>query len=47
MLLNMFADYAEEIISDAESGENETNITAEELKLLKEEYDLEEEKRNA
>ena len=47
MLLNMFADYAEEIISDAESGENETNITAEELKLLKEEYDLEEEKTNA
>ncbi len=43
MLLNIFADYAEEIISDAESGESETNITLKELQILKEEYDLEEE----
>ena len=43
MLLQTFVDYAEDIISDAESGESETNITAEELKILKEEYDLEEE----
>ena len=43
MLLNMFADYAEDIISEAESGETETNITAKELQILKEEYDLEEE----
>jgi hypothetical protein len=44
MLLNVFADYADELISDAESGETLTNITAEELQILKEEYDLEEEK---
>jgi len=43
MLINMFADYAEDIISEAESGETETNITAKELQILKEEYDLEEE----
>ena len=43
MLLNMFADYAEDIISEAESGESETNITLKELQILKEEYDLEEE----
>ena len=43
MLLNIFADYAEDIISDAESGESETNITLKELQILKEEYDLEEE----
>ena len=43
MLLNIFADYAEDIISEAESGESETNITLKELQILKEEYDLEEE----
>jgi hypothetical protein len=43
MLINIFAEYAEDIISEAESDETETNITAKELKLLKEEYDLEEE----
>ena len=43
MLVNMFADYAEDIIKDAESGESETNITMKELQILKEEYDLEEE----
>lgn len=43
MLIQTFVDYADEIIRDAESGETETNITAEELKILKEEYDLEEE----
>jgi hypothetical protein len=43
MLLNVFADYADELISDAESGETLTNITAKELQILKEEYDLEEE----
>jgi hypothetical protein len=47
MLLNIFADYAEEIISDAESGESETNITLKELQILKEEYDLEEETTDA
>ena len=43
MLVNMFVDYAEDIISEAESGESETNITMKELQILKEEYDLEEE----
>jgi hypothetical protein len=43
MLLNMFADYAEDIISEAESGESDVNITMKELQILKEEYDLEEE----
>ena len=43
MLLNMFADYAEDIISEAESGESNINITMKELQILKEEYDLEEE----
>ena len=43
MLLNMFADYAEDIISEAESGESDINITIKELQILKEEYDLEEE----
>ena len=43
MLLNMFAEYGEDIIKDAESGETETNITLKELEILKEEYDLEEE----
>ena len=43
MLLNMFADYAEDIISEAESGESDINITMKELQILKEEYDLEEE----
>ena len=43
MLLNMFADYAEDIISEAESGESDINITLKELQILKEEYDLEEE----
>ena len=43
MLIQLFVDYVDDIIRDAESGETETNITAEELKLLKEEYDLEEE----
>ena len=43
MLVQTFIDYVDEIIRDAESGETETNITAEELQILKEEYDLEEE----
>lgn len=43
MLLNMFADYAEDIISEAESGEADIDITMKELQILKEEYDLEEE----
>ena len=43
MLLNMFADYAEDIISEAESGESDIDITMKELQVLKEEYDLEEE----
>jgi len=43
MLLNMFADYAEDIISEAESGESDIDITIKELQILKEEYDLEEE----
>ena len=43
MLLNMFADYAEDIISEAESGESDIDITLKELQILKEEYDLEEE----
>ena len=43
MLLNMFADYAEDIISEAESGESDIDITMKELQILKEEYDLEEE----
>ena len=43
MLVQTFVDYADEIIRDAESGETETNITAKELQILKEEYDLEEE----
>ena len=43
MFLNMFADYAEDIISEAESGESDINITLKELQILKEEYDLEEE----
>ena len=43
MLLNMFADYCEDIISEAESGESDINITMKELQILKEEYDLEEE----
>ena len=43
MFLNMFADYAEDIISEAESGESDINITMKELQILKEEYDLEEE----
>ena len=43
MLVQTFVDYVDEIIRDAESGETETNITAEELQILKEEYDLEEE----
>ena len=43
MLLNMFADYAEDIISEAESGESDIVITMKELQILKEEYDLEEE----
>ena len=47
MLLNMFADYGEDIIKDAESGETETNITLKELAILKEEYDLEEETADA
>ena len=37
MLLNMFADYAEDIISEAESGESDINITMKELQILKEE----------
>ena len=44
MLLNMFADYAEDIISEAESGESDIDITMKELQILKEEYDLEEER---
>ena len=47
MLIQTFVDYADEIIRDAESGESETNITAEELQILKEEYDLEEETTDA
>ena len=43
MFLNMFADYAEDIISEAESGESDIDITMKELQILKEEYDLEEE----
>jgi len=43
MLVQTFVDYVDEIIRDAESGETETNITAKELQILKEEYDLEEE----
>ena len=43
MLVQTFVDYVDEIIKDAESGETETNITAKELQILKEEYDLEEE----
>lgn len=43
MLLNMFADYAEDIISEAESGEADIDITMKELQILKKEYDLEEE----
>ena len=43
MLLNMFADYGEDIIKDAESGETETNITLKELEILKEEYEIESE----
>ena len=43
MLLNMFVDYAEDIISEAESGESDIDITMKELQILKEEYDLEEE----
>ena len=43
MLIQTFVDYVDEIIKDAESGETETNITAKELQILKEEYDLEEE----
>ena len=43
MLIQLFVDHVDDVIKDAESGETETNITAEELKLLKEEYDLEEE----
>tara|TARA_Y100001958_G_C20895128_1_gene319660 strand:- start:189 stop:626 length:438 start_codon:yes stop_codon:yes gene_type:complete len=43
MLLNTFADYAEDIISEAESGESDIDITMKELQILKEEYDLEEE----
>ncbi len=43
MLVQTFVDYVDEIIKDAESGETETNITAQELQILKEEYDLEEE----
>ena len=46
MLLNMFADYAEDIISEAESGESDIDITLKELQILKEEYDLEEEGAN-
>ena len=46
MLLNMFADYAEDIISEAESGESDIDITMKELQILKEEYDLEEEGAN-
>jgi hypothetical protein len=41
--MNKFADYAEDIISEAESGESDVNITMKELQILKEEYDLEEE----
>ena len=47
MLLNMFADYAEDIISEAESGESDIDITMKELQILKEEYDLEEETTDA
>lgn len=47
MLIQTFVDYADEIIRDAESGESETNITAKELQILKEEYDLEEETTDA
>ena len=43
MLLNMFADYGEDIIKDAESGETKTNITLKELEILKEEYEIESE----
>ena len=43
MFLNMFADYAEDVISEAESGESDIDITMKELQILKEEYDLEEE----
>ena len=46
MLIQTFVDYVDEIIRDAESGETETNITAKELQILKEEYDLEEETTN-
>ena len=42
MLVQLFVDYVDDIITDAESGETETNITAKELEILKEEYDLEE-----
>ena len=44
MLLNMFADYCEDIILEAESGESDIDITMKELQILKEEYDLEEER---
>ena len=47
MLIQIFVDYVDEIIKDAESGETETNITAKELQILKEEYDLEEETTDA
>lgn len=45
MLIQMFVDYVDEIIKDAESGESETNITLKELQVLKEEYGVEEEER--
>ena len=47
MLIQLFVDYVDEIIKDAESGETETNITLKELEILKEEYDLEEETTDA
>ena len=46
-LVELFAENVEEIVKDAELGLGDLNITLKEIKLLKEEYGLEEETENA
>ena len=42
-LLELFAENVEDIVADAEDGSGDTDITLKEIKLLKEEYELEDE----
>jgi len=46
-LVELFVEYIDDIIADAEDGNSETDITPEEIEYLKEEYGIEEETEEA